>query len=173
MTVSNQFKNIYSFLPWHIIAIQHFFVVYMWMFCVWSILSFYLSCGSSLTGPLINLCDYILLREQNSTRNKFFAVNSSLFFFLPLHVYMHLAVVPYWQCGAMWFAFFSVCETAVFISSPHEFSSLPSVQSSSPSHCHTDGMQRPFPHWNWLVSHSVLAPTEENRQRAYEENWSN
>lgn len=41
---------------------------------------------------------------------------------------------------------------------PQEPSSLPSVQSSSPSHCHTDGMQRPFPHWNWLASHSVLVP---------------
>lgn len=48
--------------------------------------------------------------------------------------------------------------------SPQEFSSLPSVQSSSPSHCHTEGMQRPFPHWNWLASHSVFVPAERKKE---------
>lgn len=43
--------------------------------------------------------------------------------------------------------------------SPQEFSSLPSVQSLSLSHCQTDGMQRPFPHWNWLATHSAFVPT--------------
>lgn len=48
--------------------------------------------------------------------------------------------------------------------SPQEFSSLPSVQSSSPSHSQTDRMQRPFAHWNWLASHSVFVPTNTAEQ---------
>lgn len=58
-----------------------------------------------------------------------------------------------------WWVCIRVC-LHMFIFLPQELSSLPSAQSSSPSHCQTDGMQRPFPHWNWLASHSVLVPAK-------------
>lgn len=47
------------------------------------------------------------------------------------------------------------CQT---LYSPQFFSSLPSAQSSSPSHFHSIVIQRPFVHWNWEVSHLVFLP---------------
>lgn len=48
--------------------------------------------------------------------------------------------------------------TPVHTDSPQDVSSLPSEQSMSPSHCHTFGIHRPFPHWYWDCSHSVWEP---------------
>lgn len=41
---------------------------------------------------------------------------------------------------------------------PQFFSSLPSAQSSSPSHFHSRVMQRPLVHWNWELSHLPFFP---------------
>lgn len=48
------------------------------------------------------------------------------------------------------------CQT---LYSPQFFSSLPSAQSSSPSHFHSSVIQRPFVHWNWEGSHLAFLPT--------------
>lgn len=40
-------------------------------------------------------------------------------------------------------------------------SSLPSLQSFSPSHCHRFGIQRPLEHRNWSVLHSFSAMIRE------------